>query len=254
MKTLLSLFDYSGNWSNPFYDAGWEVIRWDIKLADFMNINLIEDAECALDMFEDVDGIIAGVPCTDFASSGARWFADKDETGETEKSKELVRQVLRLVDLFRPTDPDYEGSFFWAIENPVGRINTLFPELGEAYWFDPFEFAGWLSPSSADLARLDEIRMKEGHNVSKEEAQFILTTNAYTKHTGLWGEFNRNMRRKPVAPVKGSQWGTPLMRKGGKTAQTKEIRSNTPEGFARAFYEANKNYNCLLTGQLDLFA
>ena len=31
MKTLLSLFDYSGQWSAPFADAGWTVVQVDIK-------------------------------------------------------------------------------------------------------------------------------------------------------------------------------------------------------------------------------
>lgn len=253
MKTLLSLFDYSGNWSRPFEEKGWDVIRWDIKLDEFMDINLIEDAEYALDMFEDVDAIIAGVPCTDFAVSGARWFTAKDLAGETERSKEMVRQVLRLVDLFRPSDPDYDGTFFWAIENPVGRINTLFPELGKGYWFDPCDFAGWLNPSIDQQEALDFIRQKNGIAVTQKEANFILAMNAYTKRTGLWGEFNRNMKKKPLAPVKGSKWGTPLMRQGGSSDKTKEIRSNTPAGFAQAFYEANKDFNCLEVAQLELF-
>jgi hypothetical protein len=31
-----------------------------------------------------------------------------------------------------------------------------------------------------------------------------------------------------------------IMRRGGKSERTKEIRSMTPKGFAKAFYEANK--------------
>jgi hypothetical protein len=42
MKTLLSLFDYSGTWSEPFAAAGWDVIQWDIKLDAFMDINLFD--------------------------------------------------------------------------------------------------------------------------------------------------------------------------------------------------------------------
>lgn len=30
-KTLLSLFDYSGQWSAPFADAGWMVVQVDIR-------------------------------------------------------------------------------------------------------------------------------------------------------------------------------------------------------------------------------
>ena len=55
----------------------------------------------------------------------------------------------------------------------------------------------------------------------------------YTKRTCLWGDFNTPDRRA-VTPTEGSKmhriWGD----EEGKTR-----RSETPMGFARAFYEAN---------------
>lgn len=81
MKTLLSLFDYSGNWSLPYAEAGWNIILWDIKHScDLFNtFSNIENAcadyfyEHIFDNYGTVDGILAAPPCTDFASSGARW-------------------------------------------------------------------------------------------------------------------------------------------------------------------------------------
>src|SRR5690348_41864 len=108
MPTLLSLFDYSGEWSRPYYENGWEVIQWDIKLAEFMDVNNIETAEIALETFEEVDGILAAPPCTEFTVSCAQWWNMKDQDGRTAAAVQLVLQVLRLVDLFKPTDPDYE--------------------------------------------------------------------------------------------------------------------------------------------------
>lgn len=241
-KAILSLFDYSGQWAQPWLRRGYDVVQWDIKLD--RDIYDFDSVETFLDMFPDTDfaGILAAVPCTDFASSGARWFAEKDAAGQTLASIELVKQTLRLVDLLRPTDPTYEDPFFWVIENPVGRIGTLVPSLPTPMYFDPWEYAGHLNPSPAALEELNAIRAKNGVGVTSEEAQRIIDLNAYTKRTGLWGEFNRNIRRKPIAPVKGNEWGTPLMRLGGKSAKTKEIRSNTPEGFAEAFCLANLGY------------
>jgi len=238
-RTLLSLFDYTGTWFEPFYKAGWNVIQWDIQIAEFMDINLLDSAQTVLDQFEHVDGIIAAVPCTDFACSGARWFKAKDESGQTEESIELVRQVMRLVDLFKPTDYDYEGTFFWAIENPVGRLQKL-TGLPVQYYFQPYEFADWLDISEKDLKELDRIRAKNGVGVTSKEADLILRTNTYTKKTGLWGSFN-DPEKKPIPPVKGSPQGSVMQRYGGKSEKTKNIRSVTPEGFAKAFYEANKN-------------
>jgi len=238
-RTLLSLFDYTGEWSQPFYDAGWNVIQWDIQLDEFMDINLLDSAETVLDQFDSVDGIIAALPCTDFACSGARWFAAKDASGQTEASVEMARQVMRLVDLFEPTDWEYEGTFFWAIENPVGRLQKL-TGLPVQEYFQPYEYAGWLNITPEELAELDRIRKKEGIGVTAEEAELILRTNTYTKKTGLWGSFN-SPDKKPIEPVKGSPQGSVMQRFGGKSEKTKNIRSATPKGFALAFYEANKN-------------
>ncbi len=57
----------------------------------------------------------------------------------------------------------------------------------------------------------------------------------YTKRTCLWGDFTEP-KRAPVEPTEGSKlWA----KYGGKSARTKLMRSMTPEGFARAFFEAN---------------
>lgn len=238
MNTLLSLFDYSGAWSEPYADAGWNVIRWDIKLNEFMEINLLDSAETVLDLFEDVDGILAAPPCTDFANSGAQYWKQKDEDGRTKQSLELVYQVMRLADLFEPTDPDYDGIFFWAMENPVGRLPKLIPGLGKPYYFNPNEFAQYTNPTLSQCKELDRIRSKGGICITQEEFDFVLQFNAYTKRTGLWGKFNQPLK-KSIPAVKLASQGTFTQKFGGKSEYTKEMRSFTPEGFAKAFYEAN---------------
>jgi len=58
----------------------------------------------------------------------------------------------------------------------------------------------------------------------------------YTKRTCLWGQFTEPIKN-PVEPTDGSK----LWRMyGGKSAKTKEMRSITPPGFAKAFFEANQ--------------
>jgi len=204
-----------------------------------MDINLLEDCETVLDLFEDVDGVLAAVPCTDFANSGAQYWPKKDLSGQTAQSIEMVRQVQRLADLFTPTDPEYEGSFFWAMENPVGRLGRLFPELDKPYYFNPCDFAGYLVTSDADHNELDRIRRKDGENVCREEIDFVLRCEAYTKKTGLWGDFDRTLIKKPIEPVKVCKQGSPIQVYGGKSDKTKEARSNTPMGFSIAFFNAN---------------
>lgn len=242
MKTLLSVFDYSGQWSQPYEDAGWNVFRWDIKIDEFMDINNIDLAETALDLFEDVDGILAALPCTDFAGSGAQYWPQKDADGRTQKSIELFNRVECLVDLFTPTDPDYYdegGTFFWSLENPVGRLNKLFPYLEKPYYFNPCDFAGYLNLSDSDHNELDRIRRKDGENVTREEIEFVMKCEAYTKKTGLWGDFNRKLIKMPIEPVRVCKQGSPVQTFGGKSDQTKEARSYTPRGFSEAFFQAN---------------
>lgn len=88
---------------------------------------------------------------------------------------------------------------WWALENPVGRLSRW---IGEpTMYFDPCDFG-----------------------------------DPYTKKTGLWGRFNTSLPRNPVEPSEGSKmWA----RYGGKSERTKTMRSMTPEGFARAFFQVN---------------
>ena len=197
-KTILSLFDYSGRWSSPYKEAGYDVYTVDIK--NGISVLDIEPSEMP---FSSVYGILAAPPCTDFAGSGAQYWKVKDADGRTESSLVLIDRVLSLVEYYKPT--------FWALENPVGRLPTLRPSIGKPWYFNPNEFAGWLP---------EEDRGRE----------------CYTKRTGLWGTFTKPEKR--ALPV--SAEGNWIMRLGGKSERTKELRSMTPLGFAKAFYESNK--------------
>lgn len=238
---VLSLFDYTGEWSAPYLDGGHDVTHVDIKNFVALDINAINSAAIAIEVFGDVDLILAAPPCTDFTTSGAQYWPQKDLDGRTAASVEMVLQVLRLVDLYTPTDPEYLDEFgplTWAMENPVGRLPTLVPELGQPWYFDPCDFSGYLDLTTSDLMELDRIRQKGGVDVTTEEAEFIVMTNAYTKKTGIWGNFNPPVKRR-VEPVKASSQGSYTQRFGGKSERTKAARSVTPTGFAQAFYEAN---------------
>jgi hypothetical protein len=192
---LISLYDYSGAWSQPYEDAGWTVIRIDIKRGtDIMTWDY--------KFFDHCNGLLAAPPCTDFSNSGAQYFSTKDADGRTAHSVSLVRKALEIVEYFKP-----RGLLFWALENPLGRINRCVPELGSpSWWFHPSDYG-----------------------------------DDYTKRTYLWGEFV-----PPMPLFYGGGIGIPvpvlknrIMRVGGKSERTKEIRSITPPGFAKAFYEAN---------------
>jgi site-specific DNA-cytosine methylase len=116
-RTILSLFDASGEWSKPWQEAGYDVHTFDLQtgedISDFSAEYLLENGYGDLDVW----GILAAPPCTDFASSGAQFWAKKDAKGQTEISNELVMQVIRTVNFLQPK--------IWALENPVGRIAKL---------------------------------------------------------------------------------------------------------------------------------
>lgn len=166
-KVVLSLFDLSGQWSQPWEDAGYQVYRFDIQadpvVGDVNNFS----TEFFGDWFGDFDGmdiyaVLAACPCTDFAVSGARHFAAKDADGRTVASVKLVHQTLRVIEYFKPA--------IWAVENPVGRIQEL---GGLPPWrlsFDPNHIG-----------------------------------DPYTKKTLIWGRFNADLPIAPVEPTEGSK-------------------------------------------------
>lgn len=129
-RTILSLFDTTGNWSQPWVRAGYNVIQMDIQ--NGVDINALSIDALADAGIDDVYGILAACPCTDFSNSGARWWTQKDEAGITAQSIELVQQTLRLVEYLQPA--------FWVIENPNGRIQKLNNLPDWRLSFDPHHF------------------------------------------------------------------------------------------------------------------
>jgi len=191
---ILSLFDTTGSWSKPYLDAGYKVIRVDIKDGiDILTWDYMQYPK------GQVVGILAAPPCTDFSVSGAQYWPAKDQDGTTGYAVSLVKKTIEIIQHFQPQ--------FFAIENPVGRIAKLVPELGKPYYFQPYEFG-----------------------------------DPWTKKTGIWGSFTLPAKN-PVEPVKWSDQGSWSQLLGGKGAYTKHIRSITPPAFARAFFEANNPAN-----------
>lgn len=163
MKRLLSIFDLTGKWSDPYRTNGWEVFRLDIQLG--FDLHQWNYRALPKDYF---NGILIAQPCTDFAISGAKHFERKDSDGSTLESLSLVYKSLAIVQYFKP------GLSFWVLENPMSRIHKLAPELGDIkFKFHPYEFAGY--------TELEEDR--------------------YCKTTWLWGEFNEpvTIPREPLS-------------------------------------------------------
>ncbi|GAB4042506.1 hypothetical protein [Spirosoma litoris] len=199
MYRFLSLCDYSGSWPKPFKDAGYEVVQIDLKHG--IDIMTWDYQAYPRGYFY---GIFAAPPCTHYTVSGALYWAAKDADGRTELMNQLTNRILDIIEYFDPK--------FWALENPVGRIEECVPRLKgkRLLLFNPCDFG-----------------------------------DPYTKKTILWGHFNPFLVRAPVRPVRAST------KKGHHSMdlylnikcgfeKRQELRSLTPPGFSKAFYEANK--------------
>lgn len=118
---ILSLCDYSGAWSAPYEAAGYDVLRLD--LARGHDLRLLHRLPCR------VHGILAAVPCTEFARSGARWWRQKGREALL-RGLSVVDASMRIVMVHRPS--------WWALENPIGRLQDY---LGPPkFRFDPCDF------------------------------------------------------------------------------------------------------------------
>jgi len=104
-RVILSLCDYTGEWSRPYAEAGYDVRQ--IDLGHGQDVRLLAWPGI-------VHGILAAPPCTQFAGSGARWWEAKGE-GAIVEGLSVVDACLRLVAVCRPR--------WWALENPVGRLD-----------------------------------------------------------------------------------------------------------------------------------
>jgi hypothetical protein len=179
---ILSLCDFTGNWSRPYEESGYEVVRVDIQHGQDVRLFRYRGR---------VHGILAAPPCTHFSRAGAWTWPAKGEPALLE-GLAVVDACLRIIAVHRPA--------WWALENPIGRLKDY---LGEPnFKFDPCDFG-----------------------------------DPWTKRTWLWGNFTPPMPLFCPSAVKvDATHGDVTTRKSGKN---KNARSATPEGFARAFFEAN---------------
>ncbi len=149
---------------------------------------------------EKIYGILAALPCTHFAKVGNRWWPAKDEDGRTLEGISVMDAGLRIVLI--------ENPVFWCIENPTGRMSSFLgpPDMT----FHPYEYG-----------------------------------DPYKKLTCLWGKF-KTPKKNPVKPIYAKPDESCIDRyiqdvKGLSLTKDNraELRSITPAGFAKAFFEAN---------------
>ncbi len=202
MKTVLSLCDYTGNMVKPWARAGYPCICLDVKHA--YQEQLGDNILC---LNEDVRTWLP--PKLDyeivFAFPPCTHLASSGARWFKDKGLRKLIEGLELVERCRVIC-EWSGAP-WMLENPVGTLSTYWRKPD--YMFNPFEYAGYLDQPAVDM---------------------------YTKRTCLWtgGGFKMPQMR-PVVDGK-----TPSkMHLLPPSEDRQALRSITPEGFARAVFEAN---------------
>lgn len=237
-RNIVALYEHTLTSTDPYYEANftgegcYNVIEIDIQnhpSIDARNLNyewFHEHVFCNLG--GTVDGIIMMPPCTDFTVSCNRLWEQKDLDGTTDAALELLDIGLEMVEVLKPD--------WWVLENPVGRLPRLRPELGKPVYFHPWEYAGY---TDVDLTEAHWLLSKKPGEFTEEDIEKVKCWNLYNKKTGLWGDFSMP-KKKPVFPIRTSNQGSWLQALGSCSIDTKNARSVTPSGFAKAFFNSNK--------------
>lgn len=204
--TVLSLCDITGNFVQPWVDAGYSAILVDPQhgithvegRVTRVAATVLEAMPLILDNLHRIAFVAGWPPCTDMAVSGARWFEAKRAADPAffAKAVSVAEQCRTVAEL---TGAPY------LIENPVSTLSQVFGK--PSHTFDPWQFT----------------ELEPGDN--------------YTKHTCLWT--GGGFRMPEPCPIVGQDAPDNRIHFASPGAERANVRSVTPMGFARAVFAAN---------------
>ena len=238
---IVSLYDYTGEAVKPWARAGYDCFCYDIQHTEegetvrYEGGGSITKAKMDLQRtVKDNDGfeyytfifkllrrhsykthmVLAFPVCTDLAISGAAHFkfkAEKNPRFQIEAT-DHAKACAMLSSLLESK---------YMVENPVSRLATLWRKPDHS--FHPYEYGNYIHDDEAE------------HPLWPD---YIAAKDAYPKKTCLWTGNGFTMPwTDAVDPEDGHS--RQHLKLGGKSMKTKNIRSATPRGFARAVYEFN---------------
>ena len=199
-RIILDLCGGTGAWSAPYADAGYDV----------RVVTLPDNDVLTFKPPRNVHGVLAAPPCDQFS-----FVLNEKIKRKTASAMRVVNACLRIVEECKPK--------WWALENPIGHLVDF---IGRPrFIFQPWQFG-----------------------------------DPWTKRTGIWGNFVeppvlytdwndvpklplyvRPGREKPnmVWLHKSSQALIPSFARF-RVETDAAFRAITPQGFAYAFFEANR--------------
>lgn len=216
-KIILDLCGGTGSWSNPYKEAGYDVrvitlperdvtkVEFESHAMEFIRQDVhYKDTLCIL--YEDVYGILAAPPCTEFS------VAKGNKPRDFETALKVVKACLDIIWSCR-----IQGTLkFWAMENPVGFLRQF---MGKpAFTFEQWQFEdtgikptdlwGYFNPPTPTI---------------KEKPKELSTQ--YPN-----GRRNGKGMASPKCPEEYKHLNL----------DRAALRAITPPGFAKAFFQANR--------------
>jgi hypothetical protein len=222
-KVILDLCGGTGAWSRPYKEAGYDVRvitlpEYDVTKYYHNEENISFNGNDWIKL-NDVYGVLAAPPCTMFSDARTNAIMPRD----LELGMKVVKACLDIIYILqyntKSDQQKYPPLKFWVLENPwYGKLKWF---LGKPnFEFSPYEF---------------------GDN--------------YKKRTALWGHFNEpkknpiEMTKEMIEKCKTNSRPLPkfdymkskdIHPEYYKKFDRQTRRAITPQGFAKAFYEANR--------------
>lgn len=220
---IISLCDLTGIMVQPWVESGYHAVLVDPQHKEYsvdgrverLPLTILEAMPRLSEIIKnnDVVFVFGFPPCTDVAVSGAAHFENKRTKDPYFQAKAaLVAEQCRMIGM--------ACGCPWGFENPVSVFSGVFGKPDHI--FHPYEFGAYLPED-------DE---------HPEYPEYIKPRDAYPKKTCLWTGGGFVMPDKqPVNVDLG--YSNQHKKLGGKSDRTKNIRSATPRGFAKAVFLAN---------------
>lgn len=264
VKRAVFLYDRSTIMAKPWLDAGYECWCFDgqhpmgvtregmlVKVGMWFDAyRTREHVEYIKTLFDSADIVIGFPECTNLAVSGATHFSAKFNANPAFQAE--ATELARFV--------EYVGNSYgcaWMAENPVSVLSSLWRKPD--FSFHPHEMGGYLPNNDVHPDYPEYIKPRDaypkktciwagngfvfpnakpvgpsGHNLSNGKIPKIILSILKARRPESWKMYND--KGEPI-------WGYSEQHKklGGSSLKTKNIRSATPRGFARAVFEANNN-------------